>query len=206
LTGVSDVPKKIYLLKNNQKSSLSYSHADVFTKIGLPDLQPDPYVSVIVVEYDKMPKIIDGMVARNSEGGYSLTHKNIYQPEELLDVQQKDRYGTIPEHLNVKSEKNLSWEIYIDEPGEKWVDISYSIQNIKSNSSIEIKSAGKELIHEVENTGKTVGEANSDWVIDNYKSNRLGKILFPDKGIYNVEIKVLPGKNEEINFQWVWIK
>jgi alpha-L-fucosidase len=68
-----------------------------------------------------------------------------------------------------------------------------------------IKSADSELIHIVKNTGKTVGEPNSNWIIDNYKSNRLGKIYFPEKGIYEVVLDVIPVKDEAINFQWLWI-
>lgn len=206
LTGINAKPQKVYLLADKQKSLLTFTHSDVFTKFNLPVMQPDPYVSVIVVEYDKIPDITDGLVAKSTDGGYSLTPKNVKDQNNSLTIQKKEKYGTIPEHLRITKQKTLHWKIYIDEPGEKWVDVSYSSQNnIKSNSSIEIKSAGSLLNHKIINTGKTVGEANSDWTIDNYMSNRIGKILFPDKRIYDIEVTFIPGKNEEIDFQWIWI-
>ncbi|MEZ5105933.1 MAG: alpha-L-fucosidase [Draconibacterium sp.] len=206
LTGVGTEPKEIYLLADKQKLPLSFNHSNVFTKIDLPVLQPDPYISVIVVEYDKMPEITEGLVAKSSEGGFSMTPKNPSTSDSLFILQKKEKYGTIPEHLIISTEKVLHWKIYIDEPGEKLVDVSYSFQNKKSNSFIEIKAAGEVLNQQIENTGKTVGEPNSDWVIDNYKAKRLGKILFPKRGIYDLEMKISPGNNEEVNFQWIWLK
>jgi len=55
-------------------------------------------------------------------------------------------------------------------------------------------------------TGKTVGEPNQNWVIDNYKSNRAGKINFAEKGFYDIKLNIEPGENEQVNFQWIWIK
>ena len=135
-----------------------------------------------------------------------MTPKNPSTSDSLFILQKKEKYGTIPEHLIISTEKVLHWKIYIDEPGEKLVDVSYSFQNKKSNSFIEIKAAGEVLNQQIENTGKTVGEPNSDWVIDNYKAKRLGKILFPKRGIYDLEMKISPGNNEEVNFQWIWLK
>ncbi len=206
VTGITTKPTKVYILADKQKSPLSFIHTDVFTKIDLPVLHPDPYVSVVVVEYDKTPEIENGLVAKSTDGGYSLTPKNISTPDESVVLLKKEKYGTIPEHLVVNAEKTLYWKIYVDTPGEKFVDVSYSFQSTKSSSLIEVKSAGKVLKHNVENTGKTVGEANSDWTIDNYKSSRIGKILFPDKGIYEIEIKVSPEESQGVDFQWIWLK
>ncbi|HPE75743.1 MAG TPA: alpha-L-fucosidase, partial [Draconibacterium sp.] len=94
LTGVSSTPRNIYLLSDKQKSPLEFSQNGLFTEIKLPDLQPDPYISVIVVEYDKKPEFKDGLVAKNIEGGYSLTPKNINPVDETLDIKRNERSGT----------------------------------------------------------------------------------------------------------------
>ena len=206
LTGVNDIPEKVYLLADKQKAPLHFAHSDVTTMMSLPDLQPDPYVSVIVVEYKEMPQITDGLVSKNFEGGFSLTPLNSIEKNNLKNLQQKQRNGTIPEHIKIDSEETLHWKIYIDEPCQKKVEISYAYQNEKNSSSITIIAAQQSLVHLVEYTGKTVGEPNSDWVIDNYKSNHLGTILFPEKGLYNIEMKVSNKTDEVINFQWIWIK
>jgi alpha-L-fucosidase len=63
-----------------------------------------------------------------------------------------------------------------------------------------------ELSHAIQPTGKTIGEPNADWVIDNFKSHRIGKIDFQEKGYYDIELKVSPSQEEEVKFQWIWIK
>ena len=204
LTGISDNPKKVYLLSDKQKSQLQFSHTGPFTEIKLPVLQPDPFISVVVVEYDKKPTIVDGLAAKTIDGGYSLTPKNLYQKDKFV-INKKEREGTIPEYVFVDSEKTFNWNIYIDEPGEKNIDISYSCQNNSNKNQLVCKTANTKLIHQVLNTGKTVGEPNQNWVIDNFKSNRLGKINFPVAGFYEVELEVIPDKNDELKFQWIWI-
>jgi len=205
LTGVSSTPRNIYLLSDKQKSPLEFSQNGLFTEIKLPDLQPDPYISVIVVEYDKKPEFKDGLVAKNIEGGYSLTPKNINPVDETLDIKRNERSGTIPESGVIDSHKILKWKIFIDSAGEKNVDISYSFQNNSDKNQLKVKAADTTLSHFIKSTGKTVGEPNQNWVIDNFKSQSIGKINFPEPGIYDIELEVIPVKNEKLEFQWIWI-
>jgi len=62
------------------------------------------------------------------------------------------------------------------------------------------------LTHKIVHTGKTVGEPNADWIIDNFESHRLGEIQFPEEGFYEIILDVESGKNEELKFQWIWLK
>ena len=205
LTGISDNPLKVYLLSDKQKSPLPFSHAGPFTEIKLSELQPDPYVSVVVVEFDNKPAIIDGLVAKSVEGGYSLTPKNLNPKDESIFISRKEREGTIPEFVVFDSNKIFKWKIYVDEPGEKSIDISYSYQNNSIKNQLILKASGTKLSHQIINTDKTVGEPNQNWVIDNFESNRLGKINFPKAGFYEIEMEVIPDKNDELKFQWIWI-
>lgn len=206
LTGIQSKPEKIYLLADKQKKPLPFIHSDVYTKIDLPALQPDPYASVVVVEYHQKPEITAGLVAKTNDNGYSLTPGNRTNPDTSIKLQPKSRRGTIPESALISQKQILKWKLYIDQPGEKNVDISYSFQEKNSTSEIIIKAANDSVHHEINPTGKTVGEPNSDWVIDNFKSFRTGTIHFPKKGIYEIEAHFLPGNLQEINFQWIWIK
>ncbi len=206
LTGIKTKPEKVYLLTDKQKTPLPFLHSDVFTKIQLPEIQPDPYVSVVVVQYSTSPEIEEGLVAQTTGGGYSLFPQNQFPADKNLAIHKKERGGTIPEYVSVTENKTFRWKIYVDEPGDKTVEASYSFQGKESKSRIVAKSAGAELEHNIFPTGKTVGEPNSDWIIDNFKSTRMGKIYFPEKGIYDIEIGVIPAKKEEVKFQWVWIK
>ena len=205
LTGIKTKPEKIFLLADKQKSPLKMEHSEVLTTIQLPEMQPDPYISVIVLEYKNKPKIENGLVGKTADGGFSLIPQNQNTIDETLSINKKERGGTVPEYVVVKENKSFRWKIYIDEPGEKWVDVSYSFQQNTTDSRIAVKAANMELIHNVANTEKTAGEPNQNWIIDNFKSNRLGKINFPSKGIYTIELDVKPGKNDELKFQWLWV-
>ncbi|NQU52507.1 MAG: alpha-L-fucosidase [Bacteroidetes bacterium] len=206
LTGIIQSPQKIYLLADKQKASLQYTHTGAFTEIQLTSKEPDKYVSVVVVEYESKPEIIDGIVSKTVDGGYSLLPQNQNPEDEYLIVNRKERGGTVPYHVIVKNNKTFSWKIYVDEPGEKNIDVSYSFQNESDKSKLAVTVAGKTISQVISNTGKTVGEPNQNWVIDNYKSNCLGKINFPEKGFYNIELDIEPSKEEDVKFQWVWIK
>lgn len=206
MTGVKDAPETIYILSDKQKSPLRFFHSDVFTKIDLPTDQPDPFISVLVLEYKTKPAVEDGLVAKTSDGGFSLTPYNIVQRNASPIVSPKDRFGTIPAHIEASNKTNLKWNIYVDEPGQKSVDVSYSFQSPRSNSRIIVKANSRILTHTVQPTGKTVGEPNQNWIIDAYISHEAGKIEFKEKGVYPVEVTIEPAENEKVNFQWIWIK
>lgn len=205
LTGISSIPKNIYLLSDIQKSPLKFLQNGSFTRIDLPDLQTDPYISVIVVEYDKKPEFTNGLVAKTIEGGYSLTPKNINPADETLNIKRKERSGTMPEFGVFDSHKILKWKLYIDKIGEKNVDISYSFQNNSTKNQLKVKAANTTLTHIIKPTGKTVGEPNQNWVINNFKSQSIGKINFPEIGFYEIELEVIPAEDGELEFQWIWI-
>jgi alpha-L-fucosidase len=205
LTGIKTKPEKIYFLADKQKSPLKFDHSQVLTTIQLSELQPDPYVSVIVLDFNREPEIESGLAGKTSDGGISLSLQNVNKYNEELSITKKERGGTVPEYASIKENKKLIWEIYVDKPGEKSIDLSYSFQQNPENSLIKVKAANKELMHNVSNTGKTIGEPNQNWVIDNFKSNRIGKIIFPEIGIYTIEVEFNPESNSEIKFQWGWM-
>ncbi len=206
LTGISASPKKVYLLADDQKTELNFTNTNVFTEINLTSTKTNPYVSVIVVEYDKKPNIVDNLVAKTVDGGYSLLPQNQIIEDEFLILNPKENRGTIPAHIEIGKEKTLKWQIYVDEPGDKNIDISYSFQNESKESKLSLTVANKTISQVISQTGKTVGEPGQNWVIDNYKSNRLGKINFQNKGFYEVELTLYPAEKDQINFQWVWIE
>jgi len=139
LTGITKAPQKIYLLADKLKSPLQYSHSGAFTEIQLTSKEPANYVSVVVVEYENKPEIVDGLVAKTVDGGYSLLPNNQYPNDDTLIVKKKERGGTVPTHVIVAGNKTFNWKIYVDEPGEKNIDVSYSFQNKSEKSKLRIK-------------------------------------------------------------------
>lgn len=205
LTGISPKPEKIYLLADKQKKPLPFQFSEVFTEVELPAMQSDQYISVLVAEYTSEPIMKQGIIGKTTDGGYSLTPTNSSPKEEPLKIQPKSRNGTIPQHAVVSSPVKLQWEIYVDEPGIKKVDISYSFQGSGTKGKFTFTTAETILQHHVKNTGKTVGEPNSNWIIDNFASNTIGEIDIPAKGFYKLTLEIVPEKKESIQFQWLWI-
>jgi alpha-L-fucosidase len=169
-------------------------------------MQPDPYVSVIVLEFNSRPEAVEGLVARTIDGGYALNYQDKFLAEGDGFHKGPRRYGTVPEHVLAEGKYEMQWKIYVDRPGRMTVDASYSFQAEKPGGRMMVKAAGHSLRHTPEPTGLTVGEHNRDWHIDNFKSHRIGTLEFPDKGIYEITLEIDPGKDEPLEFQWLWLK
>ncbi|OHX66352.1 alpha-L-fucosidase [Flammeovirga pacifica] len=206
LTGVTTAPQKVYLLADKQKQPIDFNFSEVFTEINLPHDAPDNYISVVVAEYNSKPNISDGLIAKTVDNGYSLLPGNQNPKAASITIQPKGRKKTIPEHVIISEKMTFSWKIYVDEVGEKDIDVSYSFQNQKNVGKITVSIENQTLTHQVLPTGETVGEPNMNWHIDYFKSNRLGKMNFSKKGYYTVKMTVEPQKKKEIKFQWLWIK
>lgn len=206
VTGISDTPQKVYLLADKQQKPIPFDHSGVFTQLDLPVAEPDPYISVVVIEYSRYPETAQDLVAKTTDGGFSLTVRNLMYSEEKVNIQSKSRRGTIPEHSIISGSQKLKWKIYTDEPGIKSVDVSYSFQGNKPGGKLVVSNGTSRLEHKIETTGKTVGEPNSDWIINNFRSLRIGEMHFPEKGFYEIELEIDPEKKEQVDFQWIWLK
>ncbi len=150
-------------------------------------------------------KELTGITSEQYDRGFLFTPKNQDSIGPNVQIQKKAQYGTVPEHVIIKKYQSFRWKIYVDEPGEKQVDVSYSFQSQTANSHFVVKTAASEIKLAVRNTGKTVGEPNQNRIIDNFKSESAGKILFPKAGFYEVVMDAIPANNEELKFQWIWI-
>ncbi len=206
LTGVTSTPSRIYLLADKQKSPLEFSHVGAFTEIQIPALAPDPYVSVIVLEYPGYPEITDNLVGKSITGGFSLTPLNAVSEMGEAIIVSESIFATVPLHVLIEDPANLQWKIYVDMPGTKNIDLSYSYQGEVNKGNLSIAKGNQRLTHTIQPTGKTIGEPNQNWVIDNFKSHRIGQVYFPEAGYYDIELVVSPGPQEEIKFQWIWIR
>ncbi len=205
LTGISSEPKKIYSLSDTEMNSLNFKHKTVLTEIKLPKNPFDKYVSVIVLEYDKKPIAIKGLVAESVEGGYSLNLENYDFISGNGKINESKRYGTIPKNILVQKKQILKWKIFISEPGEYNVDSSYSFQENNDGGNISFEINDIELKQKFKSTGKTVGEPLQNWVIDNFNSNKLGSFKIKKSGVYQVTL-VLEPNDKPLKWQWLWIK
>ncbi|WP_340110896.1 alpha-L-fucosidase [Maribellus mangrovi] len=206
LTGVNGIPEKVYLLADKEKSSLSFKNVSPFTSIDLPNDQPDPYVSVIVLEYKQRPTSINDIVAKTTDGGYSLQPGNQINRLNKTETTPASKYGTIPEHVTVETAQSFKWKVYIDEPGTKTVDVSCSFQGKSDSGKFTILTYKTELSNRITGTGLTVGEPNENWHIERFAAGRIGAINFLEPGLYDIELRIEPDNNEPVKFQWIWIQ
>lgn len=206
ITGVMDKARKAYLLADPGQQELPFSHSGALTLLELPEKQPDPHVSVIVLEYEKYPEIKKGLVAMSSYGGYALTLSELIRSEGDSRLVPASRRGTVPAHMEVLGNSSYQWMIYLDKPGTLLVDLSYSFQGVEGKSRLKVKSGGTMLRADAQFTGQTVGEPNSGWQMDSYNSHRIGQLSFPVAGYHSITLEIDPAKGEKIDFQWLWLE
>jgi len=205
VTGIKGRPLRAYLLADKLESEIPFSRSKTFTLLELPEKQPDPYVSVVVLEYDFYPGTEDGLAAQSVYGGFSLNPSNAVSLNGDTYVQNAERFGSIPAHIKVSKKSTYRWRIYVDRPMSVFTDVSYSYQGEMGKGTITVKMGGDILSAPVQPTGRYVGEPNRQWHIDSFNSHRIDSLVFPGPGYYEVELEVAPEKNEKIDFQWLWL-
>lgn len=206
VTGIKESPSNVYLLADKSKTPISFQFNEVVTTINLPPLTPDPYVSVLVMEFNKTPVVEDNLVAKTVSGGYSLTPLNAISASGNTTRKSKDVGGTIPAYVLIKEKVVYTWRIYVDQPLTLRADASYSFQEKVGNGEIKLILNNTELIHKIMPTGKTVGEPNENWVVPNFKSNSLGKIKLDKPGYYTITSEINPKRNNELQLNWLWLE
>ena len=204
VTGIKEKPVKAYLLAKPE-TTLTYSTTGVVTVLDLPANTPDPLVSVVVLEYDSYPSSEDGLVAQSVYGGYSLTPKNAMKSEGNTMFQAPTRRGTVPAHIKVTDKSSYQWRIYINKAVTLHTDVSYAFLGEAGKGKITISSSPGSLSANFQPTGRFVGEPNANWQIDSFNSHRLGQMVFSEPGYYDITLDIKPGKDEELNFQWLWL-
>jgi alpha-L-fucosidase len=205
VTGIAEKAEKIYLLADKQKSPLSFSFNQVVTRITLPNRQPDPFVSVVVMEFGHYPAVHDNLVAETEGGGFSLSPQSPLNAEGNSPIRPAEHFGSVPAHAVVTQKSTYRWRVFIDQPCLMNADVSCNFQAKLPNGLITVRGAGKSVQSVIQPTGRTVGEPRSDWQIDSFNSQRVGVISFSSAGFYNIELEIEPGKNGEVGFQWLWL-
>lgn len=206
VTGIKGRPLQAYLLADKQKSEIPFLRNKAFTVLELPEEQPDPYVSVIVLEYEFYPGTEDGLAAQSVYGGFSLNPSNAISIDGATYVEPSERFGSVPPHIKVSKTSTYRWRIYIDKPSSFFTDVSYNYQGENGKGIVTIKSMGVILSEPVKPTGRFVGEPNREWQIDSFNSHRIGKLEFSQAGYYEIILEVDPAIDETIDFQWLWLE
>jgi len=144
-------------------------------------------------------------VARSVYGGYSLSPNRAIKSEGNTFIQGPARRGTIPSHINVTGKSTYQWRIYLDKAVSLNCDVSYAYQGEESNGKITVNSNTETMSANFQVSGRFVGEPNANWQIDSFNSHRLGQLVFSEPGFYDITLEIEPGKDEELQFQWLWL-
>lgn len=205
VTGVKEAPKRVYLLKDASQATIEFEWEEALTTVHLPYEQPDPYVSVVVMEYDAYPAVVDNLVGMTVDAGFSLNMANKTSAKGCTKVVAKADHGSVPAHIVVKEKSEYTWSFYAPTPGEYAVDISYSEQEERGRSTYEVVLNNEVLKGNFMPTKRMVVEPIMKWYVDNYAAHRVGKVMIEKPGVYTVTLKVNPKKSMP-KVQWLWLK
>ena len=184
---------------------MEYQHTGALTTVELPEMQTNPYVPVVVMEYDGYPEIEQSLASKTLSGGFSLKPGNASGKDGDTTLIPTQKRGSIPSHVQVEQKSRYTWKIYVNGPKTLQADVSYSFQGDHASGRIQVVAAGSSLEHEMKPTGMTVGEPNREWHIKSFESQDLGVIKIPEAGYYNIFLKFDP-EDEPIDFQWLWLE
>lgn len=203
VSGITSTPRRAYLLHDKLNEQLHCQQLGPYLHIQTPRTAPDPFVSVIVLEFDSAAKLNEDVVAEASFGGYPLRGNNALElPVEVTRV----RYdGLRPEHVVVTKPTTLRWKVYMPEAGEVDVDISYSNQ-ASGEATVTVRADAAELSGTLSPTGQVVAEPNQNYYTDEFKEQPLGKIRFTDAGYHEISIHIVPPDGGQLLFNRLWVK
>ena len=204
-TGITESPKEVNLLSKNKKIELEFNFTKAVTAIKIPNNLPDPYVNIIEMIFNKKPNADLDLVAETKYGGRSLNYLNAFSSNGEGIKNEPKRYGSIPKNIEINDSLTMKWKVFIDKPSVYILDTSYNFQKKFTDGFLSLKINNKKFKHQFEYTGKTVGEPNQYWIIDRFKSFKIGEIKFESPGFHQIELKIKTNPQNPIQWQWIWM-
>jgi len=184
VSGITGKPKRTELLAPTGSKTLSFGQKGPLLHIQLPAEQPDPFVSVVRVDYDSIsidPKI----VAESTFGGFALTPHNASNAE-MFDLAKYD--GKRPARAHVAKGEKMLWEVYAPAPGYYSVDLS-AHNGTGTDIPVSIRFAGSEMTILIAPDGKVVAEPNENNHTDEFVDHRMDRIYIDRPGRYVLEFE-----------------
>lgn len=204
LTGITTAPSRVFLL-HQPDQDIPFSFSQVVTAVQLPAKQPDPLISVLVLEFDEQPPVQTGVVAESMSGGYAMTPDNWIRADGSAWMEKASRFGSVPEHVEVTEASRYEWLVYLDEPGHYQVDMSWSNPTGRESGQGRIRTTGNSASVDFLPTGLTVGEPKSNWHVPAFVSSAVLDFEVQEAGYYPVILDIQPAESDTVLFQWVWL-
>ncbi|MBW3467241.1 alpha-L-fucosidase [Arthrospiribacter ruber] len=205
ITGITSNPTKAYLLADKLQKPLDFTQSGPLIHIHLPFRQPDPFVSVVVLEFPDNVNLAKELAAESSFGGIALHAGNTL--EENLEISRLEAPNRMvsPEHLNLKMDQQISWRVYIAEAGNKKLSISFANPSGKEIKA-EIQAIDQKREVSLAPTGKVVVEPNQNYYTEEFVDLSLGEMEFNEVGYYTIKFKVLDKAPDPVRFNRIWME
>lgn len=197
VTGIHSKPVKIELLYPDHTEELSFQQYGPLLHIALPKQASDPHVSVLRVSYAALD-LAPSIVAESSFGGFALNASNALKQEDLQVVPYD---GKRPTHI-VSQGNQITWEVYLPEPGQYSLDLSAHNPN-EADVAVSIHIAQQSLQQQLEPSGKMVAEPNENNYTDEFVDNRMGSFQVDKPGTYRLQLQSRSGQDLWLNRIWI---
>lgn len=197
LTGITSKPTKIELLNNRTTTDLSFTQSGPLTHIKLPSEQADPFVSVIRMRFDDV-QLDEHAVVESTFGGYAMKGANALNTKELKIFKYD---GKKPAHVKT-SGQDITWEVYIAEPGTYKLDLSAHNPQ-KANMPVEVAVNGKTLAQQVKPDAMMVVEPNENNYVEEFVDRNIGEVRIDKAGPYKITFRAKGEQPLWFNYLWM---
>ncbi|MBE8713440.1 alpha-L-fucosidase [Sphingobacterium hungaricum] len=198
ISGITSKPSRISVLNASGNIPVKFEQFGPLMHIKIPSDQPDPYVSVVKMEFEKPVEINKEIVGESTFGGFSANALNVLDS----DFKFEKYNGLKPNHLIINSDKSISWKIFIAEKGTYKIDLSTHNPNtvaVPVNITVNKKTLKGSILPD----GKITVEPNMNYYTDEFVDHRIGEITVDQIGEYIVTFKI-DGSNPLL-FNRIWI-
>jgi len=181
--GLQNKVRKAYLLADADRKELETARADDNLVVTVPAKAPDPIDTVVVLEIEGEPKIVQPAVAQVPGKPVTLHARDAYTHGETIRYESgggKDNIGfwTDPKDW-------VHWVLRINRPGTFEVEMVYACPNVSGGSQYVLEVAGQQLPGKVDGTGS--------WT--QFETHKLGTLkLSEDRHALSVKAKNLVGE------------
>ncbi|EOZ97003.1 Alpha-L-fucosidase [Indibacter alkaliphilus LW1] len=204
-TGVLTKPSKVYLLADKLQKPISHTQSGPNLHLHLPRLQPDPFVSVVVLEFDEQPELDKDVAAESSFGGVALHGGNALEKDVQLEKLDPPGRMVSPEYVNISQGQELNWKLYAIETEQKNLSISFANPGKKPIKG-EILLGDRKMEIELKPTGKVVVEPNQNYYTEEFIDFPLGQFDFSEVGYHTIKFRILDKPSTTIRFNRIWIE
>ncbi|MBI5095279.1 MAG: alpha-L-fucosidase [Candidatus Hydrogenedentes bacterium] len=168
--GLKNAVKKAYLLSDAKKTALEAKNTPDGVAITVPAKAPDPIASVIALEIEGAPNVVDTPIPQLADGSVSLGAADAVVHGKTAKFESGNGKDNIGFWTDPKD--TVSWEFNLSKAGKYQVAVTYACEPAAAGAEFTIECGGKKV------DGKVTETAN--W--GKYKTEPVGVIELAKTG------------------------